>query len=1345
MSSNAPVEDPSVTETDEETVALRKKRLRRVSFADREITSVHIFNRDEDYESPPDFEKNNATPENEVVGLFKDLADSDDFRELSPNGQSEDDEVAVERNSFLRPIGSPSPGGSSIVGSATSNDEENFFGPVSASFIRPGRLSGSAASDENHDITMDSTAFSMHFRSLAKSDSGGDIKTPTGVRLAFEDKTPAQTTTPSDPGSSMVITKYKKPVAQSSSSLDRVSGRSDSFDMSLVEKIPNKYDYGKLSPKLQAILAEGIEDLHVFSLSDYTKAKSPKGSLVPSLDDNGVASMGQKDDIAVSHSMSAEEALQPGEVNGSSVATTVGEITHDYSLITNDDPTADASIDHQIRTPDQHSNQVNKERKTAVRTSVLNDEFSAMNKSTPPPRSIKFSQLDLSLQHESGHRSSNGDQMKETYSSKIHNSAEQHESPDAGSIYSLSAKRRHIFQDVANSSQYSSFVTASPKQTTPILGKEMIKGPVQVFSIPRISRAIEPSPCSALKDGMRRLKLRSPLPFSSETSPMNTPNHNNNKFLQSRGVDCPDIDPEKQFSFDLKSSEQETVICINSDGIGHLNNGMSQNKETKGHAEDGDSPNLVTMTAVTSPLFSALSQNEIQDVLTSRKPSEGTLDCRSDSSSMKLAISNEDDEDVIDPPKFASPLIKRPDQKLSSSVEYQSSISSDFDQHYKSVSISPGQDGNTVKNANPGSPSAEITDRLGSFVEGKAQSSSSLLDRQSSFSGLQNVSKIFRSFQSPSRDKVTANFNQGEFREGLPEKGIETPYDGSTSMYGPKRTTKEPLSEKSPSWKELTESLTRKDLTDSTRSLGMKDPHSAYRNYNFQSFIGKDISSESNFIQHAPSDSQSKLDLSRRLFSKKDVESSSGWKRKNMDPVHGDGDNDDNSRAKRNPKICKRGGSDSEFMIMQSDENDNRTEKIVVDITLKHWTNVSSKFSADTKELLSPLTDKLNIRAIDRLEDIVVHLQKVKIWDLLCSEIRSQKINNQSSNAWNKRVSETRVLLYKIAYEKAKLKLLYIKYDKVLKRMQQLDSAVQESRSLRSICTQHRSLTSERNTQIYAVQIPSMILSDKVAIMRHDVEALDKKIENLTESVGTYYKRKAVPSCSEIIVLLNDHLKKKSACRLLHQDLQLWEVGDVEKGNGHYSISLNYQGFICKRLTVNSSPTSIILISDTLNALNIMKNFPNMNALAAFSFVFNAETTKKYAGSKILARDIQTTSSVLCNLLDVFREVQLAQIEVRSVTNTNFFSPSAEQLDLELRFTDFSFGRKVSLTLDMTCLKRGIYPSENLAYQLQISNAKTLESLDQRFAAEIDHLKVGYSRIIRLCKCVSQVMQSLSR
>ncbi|CAN1315897.1 hypothetical protein LINPERPRIM_LOCUS29870 [Linum perenne] len=157
------MEGPCNSGTDEETVAFRKKRLRRVSFADVEITSVHVFDRDEDLETPPtDALTKNQTPEdaheprNEVLGFFKELADGDDLHEASFNGDEveDEDEAACASKSFLRPFESP---GSSVPGSATSNDGDEFFGPVSANFIRPSRLSDSGASNDNHEVTMDST------------------------------------------------------------------------------------------------------------------------------------------------------------------------------------------------------------------------------------------------------------------------------------------------------------------------------------------------------------------------------------------------------------------------------------------------------------------------------------------------------------------------------------------------------------------------------------------------------------------------------------------------------------------------------------------------------------------------------------------------------------------------------------------------------------------------------------------------------------------------------------------------------------------------------------------------------------------------------------------------------------------------------------------------------------------------------------------------------------------------------------------------------------------------------------------------------------------------------------
>lgn len=160
--------------------------------------------------------------------------------------------------------------------------EDNFFGPVSASFIRTGRLSDSAASDENHDITMDSTSFSMKFHSLAKSDSGVDLKTPTGVHLTFEDKTPTLNSISASAGSTMVFTGVKKPTSQSYIGVDKSTGGSDRFisgdsnDMSLVGENPHRYDYGRLSPGLNALLAEGNSDFNaVSSCDDISSTKTP--------------------------------------------------------------------------------------------------------------------------------------------------------------------------------------------------------------------------------------------------------------------------------------------------------------------------------------------------------------------------------------------------------------------------------------------------------------------------------------------------------------------------------------------------------------------------------------------------------------------------------------------------------------------------------------------------------------------------------------------------------------------------------------------------------------------------------------------------------------------------------------------------------------------------------------------------------------------------------------------------------------------------------------------------------------------------------------------------------------
>ncbi|KAI4308584.1 hypothetical protein L6164_031642 [Bauhinia variegata] len=132
--------DPSSnTKTEDETIAMKKKRARRVSFVDNEVTSVHIFKRDdEDSETPPRSKPSSGADESRskddaVLGFFRDLggdSDEEDLREVSPsrNGGDDDDdgEVVNVRGSFLRPIRSPSPG-SSTAGSVATTDDGKFL------------------------------------------------------------------------------------------------------------------------------------------------------------------------------------------------------------------------------------------------------------------------------------------------------------------------------------------------------------------------------------------------------------------------------------------------------------------------------------------------------------------------------------------------------------------------------------------------------------------------------------------------------------------------------------------------------------------------------------------------------------------------------------------------------------------------------------------------------------------------------------------------------------------------------------------------------------------------------------------------------------------------------------------------------------------------------------------------------------------------------------------------------------------------------------------------------------------------------------------------------------------
>ncbi|KAG5596471.1 hypothetical protein H5410_037703, partial [Solanum commersonii] len=121
------------------------------------------------------------------------------------------------------------------------------------------------------------------------------------------------------------------------------------------------------------------------------------------------------------------------------------------------------------------------------------------------------------------------------------------------------------------------------------------------------------------------------------------------------------------------------------------------------------------------------------------------------------------------------------------------------------------------------------------------------------------------------------------------------------------------------------------------------------------------------------------------------------------------------------------------------------------------------------------------------------------------------------------------------------------------------------------------------------------------------------------------------------------------------------------------------------------------------------------------------------------------TRSLLGNSLDVVAEVQKAQTQFRNLADITFSAPTVEKLKLQLHFMNFTTGKKVKLTLDVSCLNRGVYPSEVVPSQFA-ALAVPVKHSDDPLLGEIrdavKSLRAGYMRIIRLCGCISQVVQA---
>ncbi|RDX84844.1 hypothetical protein CR513_34042, partial [Mucuna pruriens] len=498
----------------------------------------------------------------------------------------------------------------------------------------------------------------------------------------------------------------------------------------------------------------------------------------------------------------------------------------------------------------------------------------------------------------------------------------------------------------------------------------------------------------------------------------------------------------------------------------------------------------------------------------------------------------------------------------------------------------------------------------------------------------------------------------------------------------------------------------------------------------------QDLSPKGNLDGHCLDSSyHSILQVAQSPLTKSGIEISSGKKRKGVE-ILSNGDNIDKiGRIDGSPEVHENGNGDLQLVLEQTGSMRSEIDKLA-DQTWKDGDLILKKFLAETNQLLPPSVDKLNLRLIGRLEDILVHMQKVKKAEILCSEIQSQhKITDPPNILRDKRVAETRTLLYNIAYEKAKLQLMHLKRDKLLKKVQQVSSGLQECEMIKLTFIPSSSNSEAMDTQaddshtrttLFSSHGKCQVSCKKVLEKKQELETLDSKAKSLSEFLCRYCKIEGDQSYTNAMKVVSEenalqvNTPKFEGLVTLNM---LWEIEDFVRKDGCFIVCLNYCGYITQRFTVNTGQSSII-ISNNLNDMNIGKTFPNLDAFSAFVFVLNPRTTKKCIGSSSMAHETQITSSLLSNLLDVVEEVQSARIEIRNLVDAKFYSHSVQRLDLQL----------------------GVYPGEVFPSQIYDPSSGEQKSLlvdEIRNAAE--RVRVGYSRIIRLCRCIDQAVQASTK
>ncbi|KAG0500093.1 hypothetical protein HPP92_000165 [Vanilla planifolia] len=349
------------------------------------------------------------------------------------------------------------------------------------------------------------------------------------------------------------------------------------------------------------------------------------------------------------------------------------------------------------------------------------------------------------------------------------------------------------------------------------------------------------------------------------------------------------------------------------------------------------------------------------------------------------------------------------------------------------------------------------------------------------------------------------------------------------------------------------------------------------------------------------------------------------------------------------------------------------------------------------------------------------------------------------SNIYQKRVMYARSLIEMLGLAKQRNKLMCIKLKKLQNEAETFQTKVEECSKLKSMYSRLH-IFSKRAIGLHELcGSRQQEEHNKILALKQELQMLEQRSKLLLQQFESSCKLKGKMSCDGIIEVINEHLLRRNFCMEIQQCTQQWKFSDIMAKNDHYEIVLNYCNLLFQRFILSKNQVSSIVTKSICNAENIEKKYPNTNAHIAFEFVFKLDVEHKISASKGIYMETVGTNLRLGTLVDVLQEIFLSRLELMNLLSSTFVMRSCE-LELQLHFYGSNYGRKFVCGIDLTSLNHGVYPEDPSEMKLRVDEQQTTlpSPMVDRVISAVRSLQGGHLVILRLCRCVSQLIHNSS-